>query len=65
MLCLINEYGVSFHTLNHFLGLRLARRGVSVSRLASTRPGDIRPAGRDKFHVLHNRCGQCDNSHLA
>lgn len=65
MLCFINKYCVSFHTLHHFLGPRLARRGLRVSRLTSTRPGRIRPAGRDKFHVLQNGCGQCDGSLLA
>jgi hypothetical protein len=52
MLCLINEYGVSFHTLNHFLGPRLARKGFNVNRLASTRLGGIKPVNKDKFHVL-------------
>jgi hypothetical protein len=65
MLCLTNEYGVSFHTINHFLGPRLACKGFSVSRLASTRPGGIRPASKDKFHVFQNRYKQCDSSFLA
>ena len=34
-----NEYVVSFRTLNHFLGPRLARR--ELSRLAGTRPGGV------------------------
>ena len=56
---------MSFHTLNHFLGPRLARRGLSVSRLASTRLGGIRTAGRSKFHVLQNGCRKCNGSLLS